>query len=332
VMEISVAVKQTLAQLQEAFPDDGRCEVYLFRRRWPDGFICPKCGFGRYVALTSRAHTYECLRCHQQTSITAGTVMHRSKLPLTVWFGAIHLITTRSNGISAGELKTWLGLKKNSAWLLKQKLDRLRSASCESLESLVAVSHIEILHHSGHRLIILAALEVNSDHIRLAAVSDDSPEPIERFVQANVKLGTTLLASSPKYRGLTDYDYQFIGLGARLQKIQHVLSLAETWVNQSGRLRPEQINDHLQEYVVHHNGGHPGRQTSFDAMIDLLLDHGPVSYWNLVGLENPRKDIPTTRRSPRRRKTATGMRQDGSGRTPASGSTHGPDPPLCASR
>ena len=100
-MEISMAVKETLAQFRGAFPDEGRCEVYLFRRRWPNGFVCPNCGFGRYAALTTRGHTYECLRCHKQTSITAGTVKHRSKLPLTVWFGAIHLVTARSNDISA---------------------------------------------------------------------------------------------------------------------------------------------------------------------------------------------------------------------------------------
>ncbi|MGA8550959.1 MAG: IS1595 family transposase [Stellaceae bacterium] len=313
-MEISMAVKETLAQFRGAFPDEGRCEVYLFRRRWPNGFVCPNCGFGRYAALTTRGHTYECLRCHKQTSITAGTVMHRSKLPLTVWFGAIHLVTARSNDISAGELRTWLRIEKNSARLLKQKLDRLISAEHQWFESLVAVGHIQIRHHSGHCLIILAALEVNSDHIRLAAVSDGSPGAIENFILANVKPGTTLLDS--KYRGLPGYDYQFIGLGTRFQNIQQVLSLAETWVNQSGtRLLHEQIDDHLQEYVVHHNRGRPRPQASFDAMIDLLLDHGPVSYWNLVGVENPRRGIPTTRRSPRRRKTATGMRQDGSGRT-----------------
>ena len=147
--------------------------------------------------------------------------------------GAIHLVTARSNDISAGELRTWLRIEKNSARLLKQKLDRLISAEHQWFESLVAVGHIQIRHHSGHCLIILAALEVNSDHIRLAAVSDGSPGAIENFILANVKPGTTLLDS--KYRGLPGYDYQFIGLGTRFQNIQQVLSLAETWVNQSGQ-------------------------------------------------------------------------------------------------
>ena len=253
--------------------------------------------------------------------LTAGTVMHRSKLPLTVWFGAIHLVTARSNDISAGKLRTWLRIEKNSARLLKQKLDRLRAADCERLDSLVAVNHIELWHHSGHRFIILAALEMNSDHIRLAAVSDDLPGSIESFVQANVKRGTVLLTRGPKYRDLTGYDCQFIGLGASSQRLQGVLSHAETWMNQFGRFHHELLNDHLQKYVDHRNRSLPRRQASFDAMIDLLLDHEPMGYWNLVGRENPRKGIPATRRSPRRRRTATGMQQDCLGRTHAPAST-----------
>ena len=316
-----MAMKETLAQFRVAFPDEARCEVYLFRRRWPNGFVCPNCDFGRYAALTTRAHTYECLHCHKQTSITAGTVMHRSKLPLTVWFGAIHLVTAQSNDISAGELTASLCIKKNSAWLLKQKLDRLISANCERLEGSVAVHHVKVQHHTGYRLIIIGALELSSGHIRLAAVSGDSAGSIESVVQENVRPGSTLLTNSPRYRGLTNYNDEFIGVGTRSQQLGEILSHAETWVKQSGRLPREQINGHLQEYVIHHNHSLPKRQASFDAMIDLLLDHEPMGYWNLVGRENPRKGIPTIRRSPRCRKTANGMQQDCLGRTHSPAST-----------
>src|SRR5271156_5661590 len=49
----------------------------------------------------SRAYTYECSDGGRQTSITAGTALHRTKLPLTVWFWAAHLMSTHSNGMSA---------------------------------------------------------------------------------------------------------------------------------------------------------------------------------------------------------------------------------------
>ena len=92
----SATVGQSLAEFREAFPDEATCVSYLFDRRWPDGFAC-RCGGTRYASLNSRAYTYECLGCRHQTSITAGTVMHRSHLRLTKWFSAAHLIATHDD-------------------------------------------------------------------------------------------------------------------------------------------------------------------------------------------------------------------------------------------
>ena len=105
-----MARARSLAEFQEAFPDEASCGAFLFRRRWPDGFVCPGCGKRRAAALKSRPRFYECLDCGRQTSITAGTAMHRSKLPLTTWFWAAHLMATHSNGMSARQLEDQLGV------------------------------------------------------------------------------------------------------------------------------------------------------------------------------------------------------------------------------
>ena len=77
-----MARARSLNEFQASFPDETSCATFLFERRWPEGFVCPACGGGRAALLKSRAHTYECLGCGRQTSVTAGTVMHRSTLPL----------------------------------------------------------------------------------------------------------------------------------------------------------------------------------------------------------------------------------------------------------
>ena len=64
----------------------------LSAARWPDGFVCPGCGSGKAWRLETKAWTYECASCGRQTSVTAGTIMHHSKLPLTAWFWAAYLI------------------------------------------------------------------------------------------------------------------------------------------------------------------------------------------------------------------------------------------------
>lgn len=75
--------------------------------------------------LTTKAWTCECAKCRRQTSVTAGTLMHGSKLPLTVWFWAAYLMATHSNSLSARQMWRQLGLGSyKSAWLLYAKLRR----------------------------------------------------------------------------------------------------------------------------------------------------------------------------------------------------------------
>ena len=95
----------SLIEFQQRFSDEAACAQYLTAARWPDGFVCPGCGGGKAWRLETKAWTYECASCGRQTSVTAGTIMHHSKLPLTAWFWAAYLMATHSNGISALQLQ-----------------------------------------------------------------------------------------------------------------------------------------------------------------------------------------------------------------------------------
>ena len=79
------------------------------------------CGHDRCCQLNSRK-LQQCNRCHRQTSITAGTIFDSTKLPLTVWFQAIYLMTQDKKGISAMKLHRHLGISYNAAW----RIGRLR--------------------------------------------------------------------------------------------------------------------------------------------------------------------------------------------------------------
>src|SRR4029077_16124332 len=116
---------KSLIEFQGRFATESACAEYLFARRWPEGFVCPGCGDGRAWLLKAKAFTYECAACGRQTSVTAGTIMHASKLPLTRWFWAAFLMATHSNGISAVQLQSQLGLGSyRTAWMLCAKLRR----------------------------------------------------------------------------------------------------------------------------------------------------------------------------------------------------------------
>ena len=116
---------KSLIEFQDRFATNGACAEYLFKRRWPEGFVCPGCGSGRAWLLKTKAFTYECTACGRQTSVTARTIMHGSKLPLTTWFWAAFLMATHSNGISALQLQSQLALGSyRTAWMLCAKLRR----------------------------------------------------------------------------------------------------------------------------------------------------------------------------------------------------------------
>src|SRR5271156_2791241 len=76
---------RSLIEFQQRFGDEAACAQYLVAMRWPDGFVCPVCAGGKAWRLETKAWTYECASCGRQTSVTAGTIMHHSKLPLTAW-------------------------------------------------------------------------------------------------------------------------------------------------------------------------------------------------------------------------------------------------------
>jgi Transposase zinc-ribbon domain len=135
-------------------PDEAACVGYLFAARWPEGFVCPSCAKSKAWELHTKPWTWECAGCGRQTSVTAGTIMHHSKLPLTTWFWAAYLMATHSNGISALQLQCQLALGSDkSAWLISAKLRRSMVASGRTpFSGLVEVDKTEIAcrRKNGH--------------------------------------------------------------------------------------------------------------------------------------------------------------------------------------
>jgi predicted RNA-binding Zn-ribbon protein involved in translation (DUF1610 family) len=345
-----MARARSLTEFQAEFPDETACAAFLFGRRWPDGFVCPVCGKDRAATLKSRAYTYECLDCGRQTSITAGTAMHRTKLPLTTWFWAAHLMATHSNGMSARQFEDQLGLTYRTAWLLTQKLRRsMIDPNREPLEGVVEVDQTEIPFREGDtffepgnagKILVIGAVEVidrdinqskprhkhakyldtRSGRVRLAMIPDNSAASVEAFVRANVKPGTTLLTDGhASYPAITGYrhDPRVVGKMAAnvvLPWIHRVFALLKRWsLGAYHGLRRKHVDSYLNEFVFRYNRRFY-RHVSFETVLGLTARHEPTGYWDIIERANPRKGVPPQRRSPRRRKTAAGMRQDGSGR------------------
>lgn len=322
-----MARARSLSQFQKAFSDEASCATFMFKRRWPDGFVCPACGKRRVSALKSRPRLHECLDCGRQTSITAGTTMHRSRLPLTTWFWAAHLMTTHSNGMSALQLQAQLGVTYKTAWLLTQKLRRsMVDPDREPLEGVVEVDQAEIAFREGDtffepgnagKILVIGAVEVinrdtnqakprrkhakyldtRSGRIRLAMIADNSAASIEAFVKANVKRGSTLLTDGHKsYPGLPGYrhDPRIVGKMAAhivLPWIHRAFSLMRRWsLGTYHGLRRKHVDTYLNEFVFRYNRRFY-RHVSFETLLGLAAHNEPASYWDIIKRDNPRKSM-----------------------------------------
>ena len=130
----------TFKEFRTRFSTEESCRAELFRLRFPNGFVCPKCGCTEYYPVRGR-NTFQCRACRHQTSVTAETVMHRTHLPLTAWFWAIYLCATDKRGISAVQLSRTLNICYESAWYL---LHRIRRAMAQRDENYALSGIVEM--------------------------------------------------------------------------------------------------------------------------------------------------------------------------------------------
>ena len=137
------------AQFREAYGTEEQCRAVVEKLRWPAGFVCPPCGGAEGKWLSTRPKI-QCRACRHQVSLTAGTVFHATKLPLTSWFLAMWLVATAKNGISSVELGRRLGVKQTNAWALKQKIMAVMTGR-EDAERLDGRVEMDDAYLGGHR-------------------------------------------------------------------------------------------------------------------------------------------------------------------------------------
>ena len=222
------------AAFEARFPDEASCARHLAAKRWPDGFVCPACGHDRGWELKRRRASWECAACGKETSVTAGTIMHRSHLPLKTWLMAVHIVTSHSNGISALQLQAQLGLGSyKSAWLLLHKLRRAMVDPDRSLlEDLVEIDEATLPFRTAKdpttggqgrsrqgKMRIAGAVELSSEgeprRIRLAPIGDFSARSLHAFVAGTSAPGARVITDGwSGYPGLPDHDHQPKVVGA----------------------------------------------------------------------------------------------------------------------
>lgn len=185
----------SMAQFIQQYGTVAKCYRALYRARWPQGFRCPRCN-GRPRSRFRRAGRmyYQCRACRHQSTLTSGTVFEGSKLPLTTWFLAMHLLTGSKTNMSALELKRHLGVCYDTAWKLKHKIMQVMTEREESrqLAGFVQIddAYLGGEHNGGKRgrgsenkqpFVIAVATDETLEHPTFAVI-----EPVRRFDNASL--------------------------------------------------------------------------------------------------------------------------------------------------
>jgi transposase-like protein len=138
-----------LMEFQRRFRTEAACRKHLFKLRWPDGFRCPRCGHDECFDLPLRK-LYQCKSCGYQASVTAGSVMHRTRTPLRKWFWAIWLEANDKRGLSALQLSKKLKVSYYVAWTMLHKIRQAMSDRNE-LYQLRGIIEVDESFYGGKR-------------------------------------------------------------------------------------------------------------------------------------------------------------------------------------
>lgn len=301
----------TFQELLAWFPDDDACLLYLSQLRWPDGFVCPACGSER--SWRTGKSRWMCAECGRQTSVTAGTIFHRIRTPLSTWFAAIWFVTSQKNGVSALGLQRVLGFGSyETAWAWMHKLRRaMVRPERDKLSGVVELDEVFIGNETrgkagGVKDNCAAMIAVESFprrklgrvRIELSTVARSS-ELID-FALRTIEPGSTIRTDGAiNLRRLSKLGYRheyFVGLGSaepahvNLPGVHMVGSLLKRWL--TGTLHYAASQEHLAYYLDEYTFRFNRRKSKargllFYRLLQQAVQTGPQP---LADLRKPRND------------------------------------------
>lgn len=257
------------------FCDESACIEYLYQLRWPSGFTCSKCGHTEY--WKSGRGLYICQACEHNQSVTAGTIFHSTKKPLTDWFKALWWFATRKSGVNAINLQDLLGLGSyTTAWKWLQKLRSCTiRTSREKLSGNIEADEFYLGgEHSGkrgrgaeHKCAVAIAVERKGHklgRLRMQVIQRCSSDELIPFATANITPGSTVTTDGWKgYAGLEEsgFDHKKVlqsktdDKNSILPGVHLVVSLVKRLMlgTFQGRFEGKYLQRYLDEYVFRFN-------------------------------------------------------------------------------
>jgi transposase-like protein len=289
------------------FPDDEACLDYLEWLRWPEGFICPTCDDSSNCRLSDGR--FWCEGCRRRVSVTSGTIFHRTRTPLTVWFAAAWHMTCAKNGVSAKTLHRILGFGSyQTVWAM---LHRFRTAMVrpgrDLLDGLVEADETYVggaepgVHGRQTRTksIVVIAVELHEPkgfgRVRLRRVPDVKDISLTGFVRDVVRPGSRVRTDAWKgYNSLGKHGYhrEIINMSASetpahvlMPGVHRVAAQLKRWLlgTHQGAVDDEHLQGYLDEFAFRFNRRRSEfRGLLFRRLLEQAVQVGPITYRSMV--------------------------------------------------
>ncbi len=312
-----------LAQLRAWFSTDAACLDYLDWLRWPDGFRCPRCGHD--AAGREASGRYRCRQCGMQVAVTAGTIFHKTRTPLTVWFEAAWLMTADKGGVSAAHLQRVLPISSyQTAWAMLARFRQVMSTARSSpLQGTVEIDETFLggpkPGKSGRgalgKTLVAGAIEITPDswgRARLQVIPDASAATLREFITANIAPGSTVITdgwqSYPAALDGYEHDRRNVAASGKpahesLPAVHRLFSLVKRTIDGTyqGAAGPGHVSEYLDEFVFRFNRRHSRhRGLVFMRLLQRAVAADPITYRSLVRDSKPKAITPTGRTGSRR--------------------------------
>ena len=291
-----------ILSLFDRFADDSKCRRQLKRLRWPNGMACTRCGDMDVTEIKGRDQ-WDCRGCGYHFSVTSGTIMHDSHLPLRKWFAAIYLMCESRKGMSANQLHRTLGISYKTAWYLCHRIREAMGNDPFEGPTLVGVVEVDETlvggkskgkgrAYKGNKTWVAGAIQ-RGGKIRLERIPNIRRHTLHGFISRTVKDEAEAIYTDDlkSYLGIADDDTrhetvnhseeEWVVGDVHTNNIEGVWALFKrSLVGSFHKMSKKHMDRYLEEMEWRFNNRH-NPHIFYDAL-KRIVNTGNLTYQNLV--------------------------------------------------
>jgi len=288
-------------EFEKMFTTEEQCIDYLKELRFPQGYVCRQCQYNEY--WFNIRGLMICKKCKDELSITAGTIFHKSKLPLVTIFRALWWVVAQKNGVSAVGLQRVLGIGSyRTAWTWLHKFRRLMVfPNRDKLKGKVEVDETFVggvksgkrgRGAEGKSLVVIAVeiMEKGTGRVRMSIIPDASRKSLEKFITNNIETESIIITDGWKgyaniskkgYTQKIENKFKMLDKEDILPNVHRSASLLKRWLlgTHQNYVGEQYLSYYLDEFTFRYNRRKSkSRGLLFQRLIEQAVIHIPVEY------------------------------------------------------